>query len=915
MSSVGSLSTSTSTSIRGYGGLASGLDRDELIKGMTLGTTSKINKQEQKKQQIQWKQEAIQSISDKMIDFHSKYTETLTSPTNLFSSLLWGRNKITTSGANSKYVSVTGTASGADAITIMGIKQKAEDAKWSSSNKVSSGELSTGKFAADMATKTYEVENLVGKTIEFKYGSSNYSIYLSDSDEYDYKSAKGIADAVNDLLKKQSINDDKKLFDIIEAVGNENGTFTFKSKSGGNALELTGGTALSYLGLRNNPVGDEKEGKIVNDGKFIEKQSELSGTVSDNITENVNFFKYVEGKSLTFSYNGTSTTVKMPGAADLEAAAKAFGTDANGKATNKATIKAIASSIQDQLDKAFGKDRIKVNGDGGELSFTTTIPGSNGGKDDSSVLTLTGGSLALIGDEKGALQKAGGSKQSVLHAGDTTRLNLKNNINAADLEGLRKVVRNDNGNEKRGFMLNDTFIEVGENATYNDLIKAINDSDANVTVTYQEAADKFTFTSKEKGASGVINFSNAANTDDTLEALDNVFGLGLFTDKKNDSGKNIVEIKIDNNPAEQFTERVDENGNTIYTQNSGKKYTLKDGELLDDNNQKVENAVIKNVKERTSSPLSVRGQDAIVSVKYAGSDEIVNLRRDSNSFTVDGLTIGVKGTFGEYKKDAAGNLTDELDKEKIEPDQAVEIDASVDVDKVYDTIKSFVESYNAIVETVNKQLTTKHEKDYDPLTSEQKGELSDDEIEKWEEKAKEGLLYGDSDLRSLSMDLRVVVSGGLLEKFKAIGINVSSTYSDNGKLSIDESKLRGALQTDPESVQKLFTSEAGVDADGNQTFNGLATNLKKVMDKYVKTMGSMDTKGILIRKAGSKSSALSLTQNTYYDQMKSIDKLLESLKARLKKEQDRYVSQFSTLETLIANMNSQSSYLSSMSGY
>ena len=80
-------------------------------------------------------------------------------------------------------------------------------------------------------------------------------------------------------------------------------------------------------------------------------------------------------------------------------------------------------------------------------------------------------------------------------------------------------------------------------------------------------------------------------------------------------------------------------------------------------------------------------------------------------------------------------------------------------------------------------------------------------------------------------------------------------------------------------------------------------------------MGSMDTKGILIRKAGSKSSALSLTENTYYDQIKSIDKLLENLKARLKKEQDRYVSQFSTLETLIANMNSQSSYLSSMSGY
>lgn len=853
MSSVGSLSTSTSTSIRGYGGLASGLDRDELIKGMTLGTTSKINKQEQKKQQIQWKQEAIQSISSTMIGFHSKYTETLTSSTNLFSSLLWGRNKITTSGANSKYVSVTGTASGADAITIMGIKQKAEDAKWSSSSNVSSGVLKTGNFSADMVSKDYLVEKLVGKTIEFKYGDSSYSIYLRESDEYDYTDAEGIAKAVNDLLSKQTVNDNKKLSDFIQAEATADGKFGFKGSGGGNTLELTGGTALELLGLREKPAEGEKEGKVINDGKITGNVSDLQSAEKldeNKIISKVDFFKYVDGKSLTFSYNGTSTTVKMPGAADLEAAAKALETDSNGKATNEATIEAIANSIQDQLDKAFGKGRIKVSGDGGELSFKTTIPG--GDKDDSSVLTLTGGDIALIGDKKGALQsemkKADGTTQSVLHTGDTTRLNLSTSIEKSGIgsDKLNSIFGTDNTAK---FKINGQDITIKKTDTINDIMKRINDSGAGVKVSYQEAADKFTFTSTEKGASGVIEFSG-----DSKEIMNGLFGMNV-----DDS-----DLKLNS-----------------------------DGE----------------------SVFEKRGQDAIVSVKYAGSDEIVNLRRDSNSFTVDGLTIGVKGTFGDYKKDANGNITDELDKDKIEPDQAVEIDASVDVDKLMDTIKSFVEEYNSIVDMVNTQLTTKHEKDYDPLTSDQKSELSDDEIEKWETKAKEGLLYGDSDLRSLSMDLRVVVSGGLLEKFKAVGINVSSTYSDNGKLSIDESKLRGALQTDPESVQKLFTSEAGVDAEGNQTFNGLATNLKKVMNKYVNTMGAMETKGILIRKAGSKSSPLSLTQNTYYDQMKSIDKVLESLKERLKTEQDRYISQFSNLETLIANMNSQSSYLSSMSGY
>lgn len=843
MSSVGSLSTSTSTSIRGYGGLASGLDRDELIKGMTLGTTTKINKQEQKKQQVQWRQEAIQTISSAMIGFHSKYTETLTSSTNLFSSLLWGRNKITTSGINSKYVSVTGTASGADAITIMGIKQKAEDAKWSSSNKVSSGTLSSDKIDINTTgPEAYKVENLVGKTIDIKYGGTTYSIYLSESDNYDYSNAEGIKNAINDLLSKQTTSNDKKLSTIVEATVNDDGTLGFKDiGSGGNTLELTGGSALELLGLRKEKEGDEKEGKVVNDGKITSDATQVAGEIKEeNIIKKVNFYEYVAGKTLSFSYNGTSTTVKMPGAEDLKKAADAIKTKDPSKSQNEATIEAIADSIQDQLDKSFGKGRIEVDGTGGKLSFRTTVPGSKGtdGKletDESSVFSLTGGSIALIGNKKGALQSDGADKQSALHAGDTTRLNLNVSIEKAGL--LNKDSLKFDANGEATFKINDKEITIKKTDTINDVMKKINNSGAGVTVSYQEAADKFTFTSTENGASGAIEFDQ--NSKDVVNAL---FGLGVG-DK-------------------------DAKGNEVY----GK-----------------------------------RGQDAIVSVKYAGSDEIVNLRRDSNSFTVDGLSIAIKGTFGEYN--AAGEL------EKVEPDQAVEIDASVDVDKLMDTIKSFVEEYNSIVDMVNTQLTTKHEKDYDPLSSEQKGELSESEIEKWEEKAKAGLLYGDSDLRSLSMDLRVVVSGGLLEKFREVGISVSSTYSDNGKLSIDEAKLRGALQTDPEKVEKLFTSKAGVDADNNETFNGLATNLKAVMNKYVNTTGSMESKGILIRKAGSKSSAMSLTQNTYYNEISSIDKIIEKLKAQLKKEQDRYVSQFSTLETLIANMNSQSSYLSSMSGY
>lgn len=826
MSSVGSLSTSTSTSIRGYGGLASGLDRDQLIEGMTIGTTTKINKQEQKKQQIEWMQEAVRSISDKMISFHGKYTETLTSPTNLFSSMLWGRNKITTLGKNSSKVSVSGTANSADAITIMGVKQKAENAKWSSTGRVSEGKaIESGTIDITNGGKDLVKENLEGKTIEFNYGGKYYSITLSASDKYDYTTADGIANAINDLLSKQTTSDDKKLSDIVKVTVNNNYLEFNDIGSGSNSVSVSGGSALYLLGLSNDKEGED----IIRGGGFNKNEPLPAQLRPDELVTKQTFAEYVGGKSLTFSYNGSSGTVQIPGAKDLEARVKAIQDKDGSISDNDAAVKAIAESIQEQLNKTFGKGRIEVSGDNGKLTFKTTLP--EGGDDSSSILSITGGSTALVGANKGVLG---------LSTGQTTRTELNTKIDANTLANLQKETRTEtdkDGNTvtKKGFMLNDEFIEVKDNATIKDIMNSINNSNANITVSYQEAADKFTFVSNDNGASGVIDFSG--NDADTLGALTDVFGL-------------------------EFT---DEDGN---------------------------------------SKVSARGQDAVVSIRYAGSDDIVDIRRDSNTFTVDGLTIAVKGTFGTYEN---GKLV-------VDEDDAVEISATVDTDKLVNTIKSFVDEYNAIVDLVNSELTTKHEKDYTPLSSEQKSELSEDEIEKWEAKAKAGLLYGDSDLRQLSMDLRTVATS-YVWKLQEIGISVSSTYSDNGKLSVDESKLRAALESDPESVEKLFTSKAGVDEDGNPVYNGIATNLKSVMEKYVKTTGAMQDKGVLIRKAGSKSSAISMTDNTYYNQLKSVEKLIDSLNDRLKTERDRYIKQFTSLETLISNMNSQASYLSSMSGY
>ena len=92
MASIGGLSGTTSSSLnglKGYGGLASGLDRDSLIEGMTQGTTNKIYKQQQKGF-TEMGAECDQGITDKMIGFADKYLSTYSSSTNLFSNSFWG---------------------------------------------------------------------------------------------------------------------------------------------------------------------------------------------------------------------------------------------------------------------------------------------------------------------------------------------------------------------------------------------------------------------------------------------------------------------------------------------------------------------------------------------------------------------------------------------------------------------------------------------------------------------------------------------------------------------------------------------------------------------------------------------------------------------------------------------------------
>lgn len=377
-------------------------------------------------------------------------------------------------------------------------------------------------------------------------------------------------------------------------------------------------------------------------------------------------------------------------------------------------------------------------------------------------------------------------------------------------------------------------------------------------------ADAQAFLGLKQGDSNRLNLTDSSMPDNpslsiggvniVLTGVSSVKGL---MDKINGSGKNVTVSYIES--LDRFEFKTDGHTDIAIKGNVAEKFFgVALGESI-------------SVKAPTKAQLTVQYGD--------GSN--ITLDSSNNTFNIDGLTVNVNETF------VAGDV--------------VRLSAKTDTDKVFNAIKDMVKDYNDIVELVNTEYSTKRDRNFPPLTDEQKEEMSESEIKAWEEKAKKGMLFGNTDMASLSRDLRTSFfsNGDTMEKLKNIGVTSSSNWQDNGKIVLDEEKLRKAIEEDPLNIKEQFS-------------DGIMSRLKGITDKYAKTEGA--TTGILIEKAGNAASPLSLTKNTLLTQMKAIEKVIESLNTRFSAEQSRYYRQFSNLETVMSRLNSQSGWLAQQFG-
>ena len=802
MSSVSSTSSSLgNTALRGYGGLASGIDRDALIEQMTARTTSKITAKKKAMTKLEWKRDAYRSISNKIIDLQDNYLS-YSATKSLKNSDFFAKNQVSVQGDPdyTKYISATGNADTASRVSVLGVNKLATSATLISGEKKTDSAITLGGISeSDFKTKEVKTSNLSGTKLTFGTYSITDKQFTTEATftfptSYEKKLDNGKTETVTIDYTASSDDVVKQLNEALDSQ-----EFLGKDGKSGIQFELKDGK----LQIISQPKSITDKGKscvIRETSSALKSLGFNSGNMNNNgisldeFNHNTSSFEaaaiteqsllgYLKGKSISVSYGGQTKNIELIG--------------------DKEEIKdfsAFQSSLQAKMDKAFGSGKVTVGKDSkdskGRLTFTAT-------------------------DSRQTLQISADSKELQNALGITSTQSNKISTGSSLWEnrvklGLGKYNTKEELNDAlKNFTVNGAKIDnITADTTVDGLLTAINNNkDAGVTATYLGRENKFVLSSNEKGKGREIS-------------------LGA----------------------------KDDAANLIFGGDGMERHEGTDGEM---------------------------------SILYNGVKTTIT--SSSNTFSIDGLDIKATNTFDTGSATAEGGVS---------------FTASADTEKVTETVKKFIEAYNAMIDEVRTQATTKPDSNYKPLTDDQKNEMNETSIKNWEDKAKEGILYNSSALKDLDNATQGIFSSMMMngvsyDDLEKIGISFSDDYTAGGKIVFDEEKFKTAMDSDPEKVSDLFTGTHGI-------VNTIDSTLSTYATRYASKNGN--SYGVLIEEAGSEKLSLTLTNNSIYKELKDMQETITNLQSQLSTEQDRYISQFTQMERLINQMNSQSSYLSQLGG-
>ena len=850
MASIGSLTGSTSS------GSIYGNRNSNIISGLASGldTESMIEGMVQGYQQkisgLEQNRTVLQWQQQAYQSISNKLVEfarkyaSYTSSTNLLSSSFFNNAVVTTPNGTFSNL-VTASGKTSSNVVLNAVAQLATAARYTVNN-------SLGASAKDGQITVAGEEIDLGKEIQVSTMSGSLTLtYGNQNITLDFGELEDFSgkDGKLDLDKfKEAV--EKKLADqkITTSSGNVvSASEVIGVEVGPHGIGFSDKSGAGNSIYISGASGDFKDMVMELEDTISGKSSSIRLDTDKAVTERVSTTEYLRDKPLTITLNGQTKQIKVGEV-----------TPQNGETY----IKAFARTLNESIADAFGAGKITVGTTDANNALTFQVANGNTLSVNSSVNELLGlgeNGLTSYLDTSRTLGDLLGEDMKGLTA-----------LRGEGLDGGNKPIEKDGkyydtagnlvdqdgnridseGNKLYSMKING--VEIGtytKDTALETVINGINsNTEAGGNGSYSKLTNQFVFTAKETGEGGKIEYGT-------------VDGQGNATDLA----------------AALFGGAVNEN-----------------------------------------APGYVKGQDAIFQATING--ETMTFTRSSNTFEADGMNITFSGTFNAADGVGKDPITSEELKNKKPEDlfktdgEGVTFTSKTNADTIVDAIKSMVEDYNAIVSEVKKAysdmpLEQSDGSKYKPLTDKDKEGMTESEIKAYEEKAKTGILFMDRDLSSLYNALHSAVAPGGADGSFLRSIGIKTSYEDGlTTISLDETALREALETNPDQVRDAFTKSK----DNGAATDGLMTMIQKVTDRYAATTG--DVKGILIEKAGSQYSPTAALDNTLLNQMKEIDEQIEKWQDKMSNKVDYYTNKFTQLEVLIQQMNSQSSTLSGLMG-
>lgn len=931
-------------------GMNSGLDTESIINALTANSKLKITKQNRQLLKYKATQEAYRDVISKLTNLQDKYFDILNKKSNLKGSTMWSQytGKTTVNGEEKKIPGFSITSS----INSVPGDYKVKVNKTATQATVTGASLSSGAkldLASISAGENYGLTITVGdvtKNISFTGGAT-------ESETLDNVN-KALSDAFGESNSSAGVTGNKGLV-YVEA-----GTGQIVSRSGkgvtlSGAGALSGSTALDFSDIKsgNNTISVRIGGEL----KIISFQT-LANDYFDGITFNddgsyepvteenalkAELYKqikddYIESKKYEAYLDWKNTLTDD----DREVFKKAQ--------FDKAEAKQRENHLNKYLAGKFDEYRAEAGDSAG--SFDDWKAANFNDNDDTNELyngfvdyyydktELSDEQIALR-DEK--VQNFWNDEyQKYTDGGGTDDLDTWKAAQLADTEGdiykAYEEVYNSVQPEK-GYQLDYDLwgsVSYNEYAAYKEDVCTVTEESLNIT--NQNIVDHYNKTSIENslGAleteSGVKLKIGFNDTDGTGSVIDNISITAEDADGNSiDFSISIGKGSVNNFGLSEVKTSVSQISNSTLLSDLGIEPNADGNYTFKINGKDFSFSGETTVKEMMRA---VNGSDANVKMTYSSldnafkitaSDYGVNSKidiEDGAEGFLSAIGLGAGSTF-----EAGTNLEVEINGRVLESDSnALEVDGTtftfsgvaagtefdVTVEKdnsaIADVIKGFVEDYNKIIEEVYDYLDEKPDKDYYFLADADKEELdlSEKQEEKWEEKAKQGILYHDSTISSVMTKLRTALMGSITAadgsslSLSKMGITTESDYKEHGKLILDEDALNAAINEYGDDIAKLF----------GDSENGIMVKFDAALESAIGTTGN---KGTLINKAGLEKGTTA-TDNKIYNQMKRITEKIKTLEKRYETEQNRLWKKYSAMEKMLGNLNSQQSSFSSYFG-